>query len=304
MMRRIGLLLVLFLSMVTITSCTGGNGGNKKVTILISPKDETILIGDELQYTATVTGLSDQRVSWSATGGEIDENGLYLATEPGTFDIIASSKADPSKTAKTKVHVVDVEVFTEVEAWQGYVTVKINDSWSSTDEAGQTYAHQYRDDIKREYRLEEEGYYWWQRLPTSPVEVSGSIHDRSDQLPKREDYCEVKWQGYLAVVPETSQLDYLSIDEETGTYTIVLYGFTVPEIEMVLYEDNEPVESWPGYGFEEIRIVDQPLPSVGKTLTGSKIEKVSLVPLLYATGAYDVKETNMTITWYFTPVDK
>ncbi|MBA2132132.1 hypothetical protein [Capillibacterium thermochitinicola] len=218
-----------------------------------------------------MTGLSDQRVSWSATGGEIDENGLYLATEPGTFDIIASSKADPSKTAKTKVHVVDVEVFTEVEAWQGYVTVKINDSWSSTDEA---------------------------------VEVSGSIHDRSDQLPKREDYCEVKWQGYLAVVPETSQLDYLSIDEETGTYTIVLYGFTVPEIEMVLYEDNEPVESWPGYGFEEIRIVDQPLPSVGKTLTGSKIEKVSLVPLLYATGAYDVKETNMTITWYFTPVDK
>ncbi len=85
-MKRISLVGVLFLSMVLMTSCAAGNGGSKQVTISISPKNETIFVGDELQYTATVTGLSDQRVTWSATGGEIDENGLYLATEPGIFD--------------------------------------------------------------------------------------------------------------------------------------------------------------------------------------------------------------------------
>jgi len=76
----------------------------------------------------------------------------------------------------------------------------------------------------------------------------------------------------------------------------------VPEIRMVLYDDDDPVESWDNFGLGAIRIVDQPLPSVGKTLAGSKVEKVSLAPLLYETGAYEVKEADMTITWYFTPV--
>lgn len=307
-LKRIGLVLVLFLSMMLITGCAGGNGGSKQVTISISPEDVTLYVGEKQQFTAVVTGLSDQRVSWSATGGEIDENGLYLATQAGIFEVIATSKADPSKTAKAKVHVlgaVGVEDFYDIKAWQGYITCQVNASWSSTGESGTVYQHQYNDDIKREYRLEEEGYYWWRRLPQSPVEVSGSIHDRSEELPDGGNYCEVKWQGHLTVVPDvlSSERDYLEINEEAGTYTIVLYGFKVPGIKMVLYEDNDPVESWDGYGLETIVIADQPLPSVGKILAGSQVKKISLAPLWYETGAYVEKEADMTITWYFTPVE-
>jgi hypothetical protein len=111
----------------------------------------------------------------------------------------------------------------------------------------------------------------------------------------------VKWQGNLTVVPDNS--DYLEINEEAGTYTIVLYGFSVPGIETVLYDDGEPVESWDNFRLETISIADQPLPSVGKTLAGSKVEKVSLAPLWCETGAYEVKEANMTITWHFTPME-
>lgn len=305
-LKRIGLALVLLMSIVLMIGCGGGNGGSKQVTISISPEDVTLYVGEKQQFTAVVTGLSDQRVSWSATGGEIDENGLYLATTPGTFEVIATSKADPSKTAKAKVFAiseVSFEDYSEIEAWQGYITCKVNASWSSTGETGTVYQHQYNDDIKREYRLEEKGYYWWRRLPQSPVEVSGSIHERSEG--HEGDYCEVKWQGQLTVVPDVlfSERDYLKIDEEAGTYTIVLYGFKVPGIKMVLYEDNDPVESWDGYGLETIEIADQPLPSVGMTLTGSKVEKVSLAPLWYETGAYVEKEADMTITWHFTPME-
>ena len=123
----------------------------------------------------------------------------------------------------------------------------------------------------------------------------------SKKLSDGGDYCEVKWQGHLTVVPDNS--DYLEINEEAGTYTIVLYGFIVPEIETVLYDDGEPVESWDNFGLETISIVDQPLPSVGKTLAGSKVEKVSLAPLWYETGAYVEKEADMTITWHFTPME-
>src|SRR5690554_5744405 len=194
-MKRIGLILVLFLSIVLMSFCAGGNGQSGQVTISISPQNVTLLVGDKQQFTAVVNGLTDQRVTWSATGGEIDENGLYWATTPGTFDVIATSKADPSKTAKAKVYVlagVGVEDFNDIKAWQGYVTCKVSASWSSTGESGTAYQHQYNDDIKREYRLEEKGYYTWRRRTNSPVEVSGLIHDRSEELPDGKDYCEVK----------------------------------------------------------------------------------------------------------------
>ena len=123
-LRRIGLVLVLFLSIVLVIGYASGNGQSKQVTISISPQDVTLLPGDKQQFTAVVTGLPDQRVTWSATGGVIFEDGLYLATQAGTFEVIATSKADPSKTAKAKVHVlgaVGVEDFYDIKAWQGYI---------------------------------------------------------------------------------------------------------------------------------------------------------------------------------------
>lgn len=305
-MKRITVFLVLSLLTSILIGCGSGGGGSREVTISISPKNVTLLQWQEETFTAIVTGLSDPRVTWSATGGDIDENGRYWATEVGTFEVIATSKADPSKSAKTKVYVLAprAEDFYEIKAWQGYVTWKVNDSWSSTDEAGVTYAHQFREDIKREYCLEEKGYYNWWRRSDSPIEVSGSIHDRSDELPDRKNYGEIKWNGSLMVVPESlSNTDRLLIDEEAGTYSIVLYSFGVPEIKRILYQDDEPWESWES-GLPEIRIIDQRLPAVGTTLSGSMVQKDYLYPLWFATGAGEPKETDVTITWHFVPKEK
>jgi len=213
-MKRISLIWVLFLSMVLLSSCAAGNGGSKQVTISISPKNETIIVGDELQYTATVTGLSDQRVIWSATGGEIDENGLYQATEPGTFDVTATSKADPSKTAKTKVYVLaggDVEDFNDIEAWQGYVAWKFDASWSSADETGD-YNYLYHEDLTLEYRLSEQlSYNKWYRHPDSPIEVSGSVHYLDEESPGDEFYLETKWDGQFTFYSESRDQVQISV---------------------------------------------------------------------------------------------
>lgn len=167
-------------------------------------------------------------------------------------------------------------------------------------------------DIKREYRLEEQGYYWWRRLPDSQIVISGSIHDRSEDSNKpTKDYMETKWNnGQFTVVPQVSYLerDYLTIDETTGTYSIVLYGFGVDEedgspIITDLYEGGYSVETWKNYSFPAIEILDQPLPPIGKVLSGSKKEKWSLEPIWYGTGAYEAKVADVTITWQFTPVE-
>jgi len=284
-------------------SCSRGDGGSKQVTISISPKNEIILIGDELQYTAVVTGLSDQRVSWSATGGEIDENGLYRATELGTFDVIATSKADPTKTAKTKVYVVAVKAFDEIKAWQGSITWKYNVSWSDADEIS-AYNHLYQEDITLEYRLDEQEIYdKWYRHPDSSIEVSGSLHYLDEQAPGGKFYLETKWNGQFTFVPESrAKSDYLEINEETGTYSFYLRDQSINPSPIITryYDSGEEVENWKNWGYGAVLIENQPLPLVGTTLSGTKVEKLIYYP---SWGPQDGKETELTITWKFTPVE-
>ncbi len=84
----------------------GGGGGNVKVSV--SPASSTLLSNQKQQFTATVSGTPNTGVTWSATAGSVDANGLYTAptvTGPTSVAVKATSSADSSKSASASVTV-------------------------------------------------------------------------------------------------------------------------------------------------------------------------------------------------------
>src|SRR5450631_219916 len=84
----------------------GGGGGNVKVSV--SPASATLLSNQKQQFTATVIGTPNTGVTWSATLGSVDANGLYTAptvTAPTNVVVKATSNADSSKSASAAVTV-------------------------------------------------------------------------------------------------------------------------------------------------------------------------------------------------------
>lgn len=102
----------LFLLLVAV-----GCGGNKQsevpganVVISVSPLSLVLQTGGTQQLTATVTGTTDHRVTWSIAegdaGGTISSTGSYTApSNPGSFHVIATSMADPTKSASSYVSI-------------------------------------------------------------------------------------------------------------------------------------------------------------------------------------------------------
>jgi hypothetical protein len=96
-------------------SATTGN-----VTIAISPTSANISPGEGFDFAATVTGTGDTDVTWSvqegnsagrvinrgaqAQGGKVASIGVFVAPDtPGTYHVVAASKADPTKSATAEV---------------------------------------------------------------------------------------------------------------------------------------------------------------------------------------------------------
>ena len=90
------------------------------VAITISPTETEVSVGEAHDFSATVSGSGDTDVTWSvvegsaggtvvnrgaqAQGGAVANMGVYVApTTPGTYHIVATSKADPSKSATAEV---------------------------------------------------------------------------------------------------------------------------------------------------------------------------------------------------------
>ena len=90
------------------------------LAITIAPTETEISVGESHDFTATVTGSGDTDVTWSvvegsaggsvvnrgaqAQGGAVASLGVYVApTMPGTYHIMATSKADPTKSATAEV---------------------------------------------------------------------------------------------------------------------------------------------------------------------------------------------------------
>lgn len=81
----------------------------------IDPKNESINIGTTQAFIATVRGSDNGKVKWSiqegASGGTISSvginSGVYTApTVAGTYHVVATSLANPSKSAVAAIHVI------------------------------------------------------------------------------------------------------------------------------------------------------------------------------------------------------
>jgi hypothetical protein len=77
-----------------------------RVGVAISPTATSINPNQSQQFYATVTGTTNQTVSWSASGGIIAPDGTYTApSSAGTYAITAKSMVDPTKSATTFITV-------------------------------------------------------------------------------------------------------------------------------------------------------------------------------------------------------
>lgn len=96
----------------------GGGGGTSNVSVIISPKRAAIVISAQpLQFTATVSGDSQNRgVAWSVDGvaggnvqaGSISISGLYTPPSgAGAHTITAASVADTGRSASAVIAVTD-----------------------------------------------------------------------------------------------------------------------------------------------------------------------------------------------------
>jgi hypothetical protein len=119
-LRRIFLLTVLFTAGIQFNcggTTSGGGGGTNPpaITVTISPASANVRAGASQQFTQTVSGSSNQAVTWEVNGtaggngasGTISNGGLYSApdTLPDTnsITITAVSAADSSATGTSNV---------------------------------------------------------------------------------------------------------------------------------------------------------------------------------------------------------
>ena len=83
-----------------------GSGGNVKVSV--SPTNATLFSSQKQQFTATVSGTSNTAVTWSATAGSVNGNGLYTAPTVNSQTnvvVTATSNADTTKSSTAAVTV-------------------------------------------------------------------------------------------------------------------------------------------------------------------------------------------------------
>jgi hypothetical protein len=111
--------------------CGGGGAGSvpptspppPSITISLTPTNGTVLLGETLPFTATVSSSNDTSVTWSVNGiaggslqaGAISADGVYTAPPDlpsgGTVQVTATSHADASKSASASVTIAsDVSV--------------------------------------------------------------------------------------------------------------------------------------------------------------------------------------------------
>jgi hypothetical protein len=124
---QVYLVAVVFMGLLALAGCGGSSsGGNfqqqSSVTITGSPPS-AIGVGANWQYTASVSGTTNQLVTWtvSSGGGTIDaSSGLYIAPltipSPAKVTITATSQANPSQSASTSVTVQGTDPIGTVSA--------------------------------------------------------------------------------------------------------------------------------------------------------------------------------------------
>src|SRR5579884_587261 len=76
--------------------------------IVIFPSTSSIHVAGVQSLTAQIADRTDQRVSWSATGGSLTGSGptvAFTANSPGTYKVTVVSVADPARSAVCEITV-------------------------------------------------------------------------------------------------------------------------------------------------------------------------------------------------------
>ncbi len=93
------------------TACGGDDAGAPHGAPLdVSPADVSLTAGATAPLTAAVAGSSNTAISWTvaegSAGGTVSSSGLYTApSTSGTYHVVATSRADPTKTATVTISV-------------------------------------------------------------------------------------------------------------------------------------------------------------------------------------------------------
>ena len=101
---------------VTATSVQDSSkSANATVTVAsvsvggVSPANSSVNAGSTLQFNSSVAGAANATLTWGVSaGGSISSTGLFSAATAGTFTVMATSIADPSKSSSTYVTVNSV----------------------------------------------------------------------------------------------------------------------------------------------------------------------------------------------------
>jgi hypothetical protein len=103
------------LMILAAVGCSGGSSAMgassaQEIVVMIAPDSVMLAAGSQLAFTASVTGTADQSVEWSvaegAAGGSITAEGLFTAPQgAGSYHVVATSKADPRRSAISAVTV-------------------------------------------------------------------------------------------------------------------------------------------------------------------------------------------------------
>lgn len=84
----------------------GTTPGSQALNVTVTPATLSLNAGATQQFTAAVTGTTNTSVTWSASAGSIDSNGLFTApANPGAITVTATSVADSTKSASADVTV-------------------------------------------------------------------------------------------------------------------------------------------------------------------------------------------------------
>ena len=103
-----------FLAIILLASSCGGGSAtapSSLITVTVSAPKTTVVVGQTLTFTATVTGTTNMAVTWSVSGGSsngtISSTGVYTAPatvpNPAKVTVSATSQADPTKSGSATV---------------------------------------------------------------------------------------------------------------------------------------------------------------------------------------------------------
>ena len=104
MRKKVGLIALVAVAMASsmiLTACGGGGGGGNHPTtndLVIVPGSASIPVSQSGQFAAYLAGVG-QSAAWTASGGTIDNTGLFMApSSPGSVTITATAGSNAGTT--------------------------------------------------------------------------------------------------------------------------------------------------------------------------------------------------------------